>query len=1373
MKRSNSLNKSLDDVKYEQYVNNLHDRLPQLVDPSDIDCQRWPWELLQNAKDTVVKRQNPKDRFVDVVIKYYIDTNGEKKLFFEHNGDQFTNKAITGLIWKFSAEKRNEQTTEDGLTRDKQSTGRFGTGFMTTHALSLTVGVSGSLFHDDPEIMRNVSIDFTLHREGPDDEAYKAGVNLTERELDENMDKRPIPRGEILNTRFTYHLNKEASEKAVMKGIDNVRANAAQTMLFCPSVRSIKVIDEINNLTFSIKRRDNDLSKDVIKEVAFIEECNDKAEQVMRRFIYTEIEEYSEPLSSHWKTENRNLRLNVAVEVDKYNNIIPIPPKSPAVYCSLPLIGFEHMSLPYYVNSNDFEPATERTSLYLKKKRFENRTNEDTGVDEVFYLQSGINWSIFERSISLYEEIVDYLIENNYNHRYYLISGLGNVLKASWETETKNCLASRFILPLRNMLVSKAIVRTTEGYRSIMSGVSFVECAKDNDLHAFYNICESIYGANLAVEDDNDKWILLKWDRFTFDVDFDEKRPEYENPVFPTIKYNKIADYIEEAKTLRGLQINLSDEKMYSIDTVEERNFIVDGQKLDWLNKFYEWIENSKITNLSDKKIVPNRLGEFCSTKQGCELKDASDISKVILDFIKQIDIDWDKNLMMEGVQHITLVKETKDNVVTAIKNRSKEICNNNNDEYILSKLLPILLALPENVDGRIDDFFKKRKHIVSILKVMYASKCEGKDSVLLDLKAEMWENTDKWFMNLVASTLANRKHLDVINDNDTKEDIKSNFCTSEWLSDTLYFMFQKSYLHQEDITDREDKNNVLALIPNRYGDFCLINKLHTQGEIPEELFDDELNKTGYDVKAELLYKGFSLNDKILITDLSIMSLANKYNSFFNEEKCDDDKIAVAKFLIHLIPECGDQYEETRTIFNLFVKASDDWGKTKTIATSNLKIWEGANAYIIKYLCSKASELKTIANIGNEIYVSKDKSIEKDKEQYSKIGIEWLNRLIKLQNKYKIELNNEFRLIPDWYGNLHSTKEVIYNGKILNNYKHHATLIDLVDGELWSHFPDEEKLKGDDNMTSSIVHPDYEYADEFQNNTDEKLFNLVDRLVFYCSEHNSSEWRSHLKESIKALLLFFEANESRCMPNVHLRNMDDLKLSRLFPETYKNRKNFSYDYIYDVETKALFSKMSDNYSSDEIEVLIENKYFVKKILENSNFDSIMSIIEEFPNTDFLSILSTLRKEQGDFNTERFQQTISEERKREIGDKGECFVYEILCKRFDSSNVEWSNYAPNNESARIVNFGGKDYRLATTSHDFDFVVLYNEKTIYIEVKTTIGTIHNCKDFPLIFEPKEWEWINNNDDTNALHYIVRVFDIEGSPKAYFLKQKLEIE
>jgi hypothetical protein len=95
--------------------------------------------------------------------------------------------------------------------------------------------------------------------------------------------------------------------------------------------------------------------------------------------------------------------------------------------------------------------------------------------------------------------------------------------------------------------------------------------------------------------------------------------------------------------------------------------------------------------------------------------------------------------------------------------------------------------------------------------------------------------------------------------------------------------------------------------------------------------------------------------------------------------------------------------------------------------------------------------------------------------------------------------------------------------------------------------------------------------------------------------------------------------------------MDDTKLSRLFPETYKNRKNLSYDYIYDAETKARFSQMNDNYSSDEIEILIENKDFVKKMLQSSDLMTIQKIIEEFPDTDFKSILNILRREQGEFN----------------------------------------------------------------------------------------------------------------------------------------------
>lgn len=1376
MKRSETLRRSLDDVKYEQYVNNLHDRLPQLIDPSDIDCQRWPWELLQNAKDTVVKRVNPEDRYVDVTIRHYANDEGSRFLSFEHNGDQFTNKAITGLIWKFSAEKRNEQTTEDGLTRDKQSTGRFGTGFMTTHALSLTVDVSGSLFHDDPNVMRNVSVDFTLHREGPNDEAYKAGVDKTEKEIDDNMDNTPIPEGEILPTKFTYHLNKESSGRAARMGIENVKANAAQTMLFCPSVRSITIIDEIDSSTFRIKRRgSSNEEKNVIKETEFIEECSNIEQPVIRRFISIEIEENSEEISNHWKTQNRNLRLHIAVEVDEDNNVLSIPSSSPAVYCSLPLIGFEKMSLPFYVNSNDFEPATERTALYLKKKRFEYRSNEDTGDDEKFYLQSGINWAILERSVPLYERIVDYLISNQYEQRYNLINGLGSILKGAWEKDTKNCLASRFILPLRSMLITKKLVKTNTGYRSIASDVKFVECAKDCDVETLYEICNAIYSPDLAIEEDNQKWVSLKWGRYTFDPDFDEISPESENPSFPIIKYDKVADYIEQAGCLRDLHIT-SDTKSDLCGSDNCDNIRICRDKLNWLNKFYKWIESSKITNLSERKIVPNRLGNFCSTEQGCDLKDASDIPTHIFDFMKRLSINWDETLMMEGVLHITLAKETKDNIVIAIKDRSKAIRENKDEEdrSKLAKLLPLLLTLPKNDDGRSEDFFKKREQIISFVRTVFFDIAGVNDSeISLELKAETWEESDKWLMNVMANEIASKKCLDQCNESDNEEDKANKYCTATWLSEFLDFMFDRHYLHQEDVTFLEDKTEVLSIFPNRYGNFLPINKLYKQGQVPNALLEDELTKTGYNIKEELLYENFSLNEKVSILELTIDQLAAIYAKFFKDDVTqieEQRKVDVAVYLMHLIPDCGDIYMGIRNLYDQFAAVDNEIIKVQNITTSNLNLWKEAKDYLIKHLCLKITELADLESLGKHL----SKKNDLDGVLDNKIGLKWLNSLAKLVEEYKFDLDENIRIVPDWFGVLHNQNEIKYNGAILSQYMQVRELMDnILYGKIWAHF--DEAKEEDKNIAAKITHPDFVRSDSYQDNTDEIVFNIIDRVVHYCCGNYSTDWRHILKDSIKILLAFFDANVKEEFGMFSWQHNQECHMSRLFRKTYPQRKELAFDFIYDdPETKIRFSQINDNYTSEELDVLIENKEFIKTILTNTNATTIQALLEEFPDTNFEMILNILRRERGDFNTDRVQQSISNERKREIGDKGECFVYRLLCNKFNKEQIRWSNKVDGSDVAgsRMVRFMGEEYYLKTTPHNFDFIIKTHNKEYYIEVKTTIGNIKNSIDFPLIFEPTEWEWIDNCSE-NSTHFIVRVFDIEGTPKAYFLRQELSID
>ena len=1356
MERSKSLSDSLNDVKYEQYINNLHDRLPSLIDPNEIDCNRWPWELVQNAKDTVVKRE-PSKQYVDVKFIYYKDENGREKMCFEHNGDQFSDKAITGLIWKFSAEKRNEQFTEDGLSRDKQSTGRFGTGFMTTHALSLTVDVSGSYYNGDPGVERNVSVEFTLHREGPTDNDYKLGVKRTEDEM--VFDRIPVTEGGILPTRFIYHLRNDINRNAAEIGLENVRLNAAQTMLFCPTVRSIVVDDRINSRYYRIVRKsssDNPWGcsvKNEVKETVFEVESSNESDCKERHFISIEIEEKSEVLSNFWCPNERNLRLHVAVEVDENKKILTIPSTSPSVYCSLPLIGYERLCLPFYVNSNDFEPITERTSLYLNQRRSKIDYDQVTNKDIERVVQNGVNWSILERSVPLYEDIVDYLIENDYSNRFNLALGLSQILRNSWTDEEKNCLASRFILPIRSMLMEKDLVKTVSGYSNINSGVKFIECAKDKDRNFFYDICTGIFDS-IVSEEENQQWIDLKWSKFKFSQDFEEK-PENEgkNPEISTIKYDEVASYIENSSTFANLVL------------VDNRD------KLEWLNKFYLWISNSKLSILSEKAIVPNRKGKFCSCESGCDLRDGSDIPINIFNFLKTIDIDWDDHLLMDGVTNVVLTKETTENVTTAIKDKTKEIQDSNVN--VLNKLLPILLALPaESNNASSVEFHKKRETIISILSTMYHAEVEGKEKNILDLKAGTWELADKWFMNTAAKEIASRLKIDVIEENSSENEIREKYCTYSWLSDTICFMFDENYLHQDDITGNGNEDSI-AIIPNRFGDFKFINELYLQDLVPDELLDDALNETGFNIKEVLLYKNFKLSSKITISKYTITAIASIYNSFFeNREASDSSKESVSNYLLHLIPECGEQFANIRKLYDEFENSTNT--ETKIISTSDLNIWKGAKKYMIQTLAQRAAEQETIRTIGSKMVdeIAYQYDNTEFVKQCNRKGLEWLNNLSLIIRKNNINVS-DLCIIPDIYGKLHRNADVTYDGAILTNYKDYFSLVQIIDGDLWKYFEDSEKEDGDEGITATIVHKDYVYVSDYQDNTDDKVFGLVDRMIYYCCYHHSTEWIGVLKQSIKTLLNFFDVNEQKTFTFSYY-DRDDERLARLFNKTYSKRKEWKCDFIYDdPETKIKFSQINDNYTIDEIDILIENKEFVKRILQNKEYSAIQKIFEEFPETDFSSILNILRKEQGDFSTERVQQKISDERKREIGDKGECYVYEQLCNRFGCTNVRWSNYAPNDENARIVRFNDKDYRLKTTSHDFDFVVMHNGKTIFVEVKTTVSSIKSSKDFPLYFETKEWEWIDINRIDNAQHYIVRVFDVENNPKAYFLKQELNVE
>jgi hypothetical protein len=112
----------------------IEDQMAKLragVDASPTAGKRWVWELIQNAKDVSIGGK--------VRVQIEADLNGASAhVTFKHSGGPFSPKNIFYLIEQVSSKERTNDS--DGRPT---STGRFGTGFLTTHLLSERVVVRG------------------------------------------------------------------------------------------------------------------------------------------------------------------------------------------------------------------------------------------------------------------------------------------------------------------------------------------------------------------------------------------------------------------------------------------------------------------------------------------------------------------------------------------------------------------------------------------------------------------------------------------------------------------------------------------------------------------------------------------------------------------------------------------------------------------------------------------------------------------------------------------------------------------------------------------------------------------------------------------------------------------------------------------------------------------------------------------------------------------------------------------------------------------------------------------------------------------------------------------------------------------------------
>jgi len=361
--------------------------LSKVLETPTQSSKRWVWELMQNAKDIP-------NRFGEVSIKIELTENSLK---FSHNGNPFSLKNVMGLIQQVSS--------KDSTNSNEEVTGKFGTGFISTHLLSREIYVSGFVLHNG--IHRK--FDITLDRNGDSSEDLIPKIETALEHISqiENNQFFPIENNyeanrseQSFDTSFEYKLLSDKSKKWANDGIDDLVNTLPQTLV---NLKKIKKVTVINKGVEDVYKKNEIWERDKVYAYTV-----DISNQESKKFL------------SYAKNE-----ITLAIEVNNFTPITLVEHfgQQPNLFRDFPLIGSEKFHFPYILNGHTFNPTEDRDSIVLhseeSKESIENRKS-------------------IENAISVSQEFTKWLIVNNAVNRHICAFTRRPELKSTWEDFSKN-----------------------------------------------------------------------------------------------------------------------------------------------------------------------------------------------------------------------------------------------------------------------------------------------------------------------------------------------------------------------------------------------------------------------------------------------------------------------------------------------------------------------------------------------------------------------------------------------------------------------------------------------------------------------------------------------------------------------------------------------------------------------------------------------------------------------------------------------------------------------------------------------------------------------------------------------------------------------
>lgn len=529
------------------------------AEESETAPRRWVWELIQNAKDVAYPEG------VDIKIDYEDLVPYVK---FEHNGKPFSADNIRFLIEQISSKDREE----DGDGK-RPSTGKFGTGFLTTHLLSEVVTVEGVA--KEPELSyRKFTLE--LDRSPTDIPEITESVDKSKKSVS-NLDDLPTLLeydAANFNTSFNYNLPDSISERIAKTGLEDLDKCLPYALVFVQDIKSVEVANK-TTLYENVNRDLEDLES-VVQFSTIKKLVNNVEENITIATI-----------SAQWTT------IAIPVEISEdVVTILPIDKGVPKLFCDFPLIGTEIFSFPVLINNPNFNPTDPRDGVFLTKTE---RYNKD--IDE--------NQKIMQQAIDLYYELLEFASANKWEN-LHLLAKINNIPEMP-EWLSKSYFNDTILKPIRERLLYVKLVKNANGdLKAILD--------EDDNIYMYFpyhinrEIREEIWRLAskwfpqvLPQKSEIDLWYHLAWDKCG------------------KLTLDTFAHTIEHKKNLEDLQ-----QKLGNVNAIE------------WLNDFYKLLqldEKEFLSVLNLRAIVPDQNGDFWKQKHLSE--DAGDIETDFKDILE------------------------------------------------------------------------------------------------------------------------------------------------------------------------------------------------------------------------------------------------------------------------------------------------------------------------------------------------------------------------------------------------------------------------------------------------------------------------------------------------------------------------------------------------------------------------------------------------------------------------------------------------------------------------------------------------------------------------------------------------------------------